>query len=103
MRFHPSLAPVTVGIFPLVKKGGLPEIAHAIEAELRQEFAVFYDEKGAIGRRYRRQDECGTPFCVTVDFDSKDDDSVTVRDRDSLEQVRVNKSQLRAWVRERVS
>jgi len=103
MRFHPSLAPVTVGIFPLVKKGGLPDIAHAIEADLRQEFAVFYDEKGAIGRRYRRQDECGTPFCITIDFDSKEDDSVTIRDRDSLEQVRVNKSQLRAWVRERVS
>ena len=75
------MAPIKAGILPLVKKGGLPEIAHNIEADLRREFAVYYDEKGAIGRRYRRQDESGTPYCITIDFDSKEDDAVTVRDR----------------------
>jgi len=102
MRFHPALAPIKVGIFPLVKKGGLPEIAQRVRKELQEEFAVFYDEKGAIGRRYRRQDECGTPYCVTVDFDTKEDDTVTVRERDTLEQVRVPIADLRHWFRERI-
>ncbi len=89
MRFHPKVAPVTVGIFPLVKKDGLPEIARDIQKELMDSFNVFYDQSGAIGRRYRRQDEIGTPYCITVDYDTKDDNTVTLRFRDSMEQIRL--------------
>ena len=102
MRLHPALAPIKAGIFPLVKKKGLPEIAHKLEEDLRETFSVYYDEKGAIGRRYRRQDECGTPFCITIDFDTKDDDTVTIRDRDSLAQERIALDQVRNWLSERI-
>ena len=102
MRLHPALAPIKAGIFPLVKKKGLPEIAHKLEEDLRKTFSVYYDEKGAIGRRYRRQDECGTPFCITIDFDTKDDDTVTIRDRDSLAQERIALDQVRGWLSERI-
>jgi len=89
MRLHPELAPITVGVFPLVKKDGLAELAREIERDLRHEYATFYDQGGAIGRRYRRQDEIGTPFGITVDYQSKEDRTVTLRYRDSMEQVRV--------------
>jgi glycyl-tRNA synthetase len=89
LRLNPALAPVTVGVFPLVKKDGLAELAQAIELDLRQEFSTFYDQGGAIGRRYRRQDEIGTPYCITVDYQSKEDRTVTLRYRDSMEQVRI--------------
>jgi glycyl-tRNA synthetase len=102
LRLHPALAPIKVGILPLVKKDGLPDIAHRIEEELRRLYAVYYDEKGAIGRRYRRLDECGTPYCVTVDYDTKEDQKVTIRDRDTLAQDRVSLDQLDAWFRERI-
>jgi glycyl-tRNA synthetase len=102
LRLHPSLAPIKAGIFPLVKKDGLAEIARAIEEDLSQEFAVFYDESGAIGRRYRRQDECGTPFCITVDYDTKEAGTVTIRNRDTLDQERVSKDQLKSWLLERL-
>ncbi len=102
MHFHPSIAPITVAILPLVKKDGIAELAKEIEAELREDYAVFYDQSGAIGRRYRRQDEAGTPFCVTVDYDSKDDDTVTLRFRDSMEQVRVHRSELSARIRSEI-
>jgi glycyl-tRNA synthetase len=99
LRFHPEIAPVTVGIFPLVKKEGMPEKAHEIEKELRlARFTAFYDEKGAIGRRYRRQDEAGTPFCVTVDGDTMKEGVVTVRHRDTMEQDRVKTSELVPWL-----
>ncbi len=91
MSFHPTLAPIKVAVFPLVKKDGMPEVAHAIEEDLRGDYNTFYDEKGAIGRRYRRMDEVGTPFCVTVDGDTLVDGTVTVRERDSMEQIRVNR------------
>jgi glycyl-tRNA synthetase len=84
-------------VFPLVKKEGMPEKAHEIEAELRaQRFTTFYDEKAAIGRRYRRLDEVGTPFCVTIDGDTMSEDVVTVRHRDSMEQERVKVDELGA-------
>ena len=67
LGLHPSLAPIKAGMFPLVKKDGMPEFATASGADLRAQFPVFYDESGSIGRRYRRQDEVGTPFCITVD------------------------------------
>ncbi len=103
LRFHPRLAPFKVAIFPLVKKGEMPEIAHAIEADLQAHFNVFYDEKGAIGRRYRRMDEIGTPFCITVDGDTLEDGTVTVRERDSMEQVRVPKDSLSTYVFDRMN
>ncbi|MDD3557925.1 MAG: glycine--tRNA ligase [Melioribacteraceae bacterium] len=94
MRFHPKLAPIKAAIFPLVNKDGMPEIARKIEADLRPFMKVFYDSKGAVGRRYRRQDEAGTPYCITVDTQTLEDGTVTVRERDSMEQVRVHKSEL---------
>jgi glycyl-tRNA synthetase len=89
LKLHPRLAPIKAAVFPLVKKDGMPEKAEAIRAELKSRFKVVYDEKGAIGRRYRRQDEAGTPFCITVDGESMSADTVTVRERDSCAQVRV--------------
>ena len=89
LRFHPEIAPITVAVFPLVKKDGLAERAREVERELRHDFTTFYDQGGAIGRRYRRQDEIGTPFCLTIDYETKENDSVTLRDRDSMEQRRL--------------
>ena len=94
MRFHPRIAPLKVAILPLVKRDGMPEIARRIEADLRPHLRVFYDEGGAIGRRYRRMDEVGTPFCLTVDSDTIADDTVTIRERDSMAQERVPISDL---------
>ncbi|MBC7896601.1 MAG: glycine--tRNA ligase, partial [Cytophagaceae bacterium] len=88
LGFDAKLAPVKAGIFPLVKKDGMPEFAQALAKDLRARFPVFYDESGAIGRRYRRQDEIGTPFCITVDGQTMADQTVTVRDRDTLLQER---------------
>ena len=89
LHFHPAIAPVTVAVLPLVKKDGISEYAQDLEKTLRDSFATFYDQSGAIGRRYRRMDEIGTPFCITVDYDTLTDGTVTVRDRDTMEQVRI--------------
>jgi glycyl-tRNA synthetase len=89
MRFHPRLAPIKAAIFPLVNKEGMPEKAHALYRELKAQLNVFYDDKGAVGRRYRRQDEAGTPFCITIDGQTLQDDTVTIRDRDTTQQWRV--------------
>ncbi|VTS01022.1 glycine--tRNA ligase [Tuwongella immobilis] len=89
LKIHPRLAPIKAAILPLMNKDGLPEKAMALYRELKAEFNVFYDDKGAIGRRYRRQDEAGTPFCITIDPESMTNDSVTIRDRDSLKQRRI--------------
>ena len=102
LKIAPHLAPTKVAVFPLVKKDGMPEKATAIYDDLRTEMTAFYDEGGAVGRRYRRQDEVGTPFCVTVDGDTVSGDSVTVRDRDSMQQDRVNVSQLKTYLRDRL-
>lgn len=102
MHFHPRVAPIKVAILPLVKKGGLRELALDIKDQLKSHFNVFYDEKGAIGRRYRRMDEAGTPYCATIDFDTLDDNAVTIRDRDSMEQIRVPIDELQAWLAERI-
>jgi len=88
LRFHPRLAPIKAGIFPLVKRDGMPEKAHHVERMLKPHYRVFYDEGGAVGRRYRRQDEAGTPFCITIDSQTLEDNTVTVRDRDSMAQER---------------
>jgi glycyl-tRNA synthetase len=102
LRLHPALAPIKAGIFPLVKKDGMPEFAERLAKELRPAFPVFYDESGAIGRRYRRQDEVGTPFCITVDGQTTEDGTVTVRDRDTLQQERVAADRVRAYIQERL-
>ena len=102
LGLHPAVAPIKAGIFPLVKKDGMPEMAHRITDDLRRWFPVFYDESGAIGRRYRRQDEVGTPFCITVDGQSITDRTVTVRDRDSLRQERLPAEHLRTVLEERL-
>src|SRR5204863_6004336 len=83
MKFHPRLAPIKAAIFPLVNKDGMPEKAQALYRELKSQYHVYYDDKGAVGRRYRRQDEAGTPFCVTIDGQTLQDDTVTIRDRDT--------------------
>jgi glycyl-tRNA synthetase len=103
LALQPALAPIKVAVFPLVKKDGMPEIAEKLQADLRKAaIPAFYDVSGAIGRRYRRQDEIGTPWCVTVDGQTVEDGTVTVRDRDSLAQVRVAADNVVAWVRERL-
>jgi len=84
----PKIAPIKAAIFPLVKKDGMPEMATKIYQDLKKHFKVFYDDGGAVGRRYRRMDEAGTPYCITVDGQTLEDDTVTVRDRDSMEQTR---------------
>ncbi len=98
LKFHPRLAPIKAAVFPLVKKDGMPEIAREIYRALKKNFPVFYDEKGAVGRRYRRQDEAGTPFCITVDGQTLQDNTVTIRDRDSLKQWRVPRDEVPAEI-----
>jgi len=98
LKLHPRLAPLKVALLPLVKKDGMPEKARAIEKGLRARFTTFYDEAGAIGRRYRRMDEVGTPFCLTVDGQTKDDSTVTVRHRDTMRQERVAEGQLEGYL-----
>jgi len=102
LRFHPNLAPVTVAVLPLMKKDGLAELALDIRKELKEDYATDYDQAGAIGRRYRRQDEAGTPFCITVDYQSKEDGTVTLRFRDSMEQVRVSRAELASRLRQEI-
>ena len=100
LHFHPALAPIKAAVLPLSKK--LSEKALELYDELAKEFAVEFDETGSIGKRYRRQDEIGTPFCVTYDFETENDGCVTVRDRDSMEQVRIPLSEVKAYVTERL-
>jgi len=100
LRFPPFLAPIHVAVLPLSKKLGEP--ARRLAADLRRRFDVFYDETGNIGRRYRRQDEVGTPCCVTWDFDSESDGRVTVRDRDTMTQERIEAAAVRRWLEERL-
>jgi glycyl-tRNA synthetase len=102
LRLHASIAPIKAGVFPLVKKDGMPEMAHRIADDLRPRLSVFYDDSAAIGRRYRRQDEVGTPFCITVDGESITAGTVTVRDRDTLRQERVDAARLGEYLGERL-
>ena len=106
LHFHPALAPFKAAILPLSKKEVLTGPAQELYAELSKEFMVDYDETGSIGKRYRREDEIGTPYCITVDFATVGDDktpadnAVTIRERDSMEQVRVPISELKNWLAE---
>jgi glycyl-tRNA synthetase len=102
LRLHPKLAPLKAAVFPLVNKDGLQEIARKITVDLQKYFRAFYDESGAVGRRYRRQDECGTPYCFTIDYESLKDNTVTVRDRDSMKQERIGIDRVREYVVEKV-
>lgn len=102
LRLHPKLAPVKVAVFPLVKRDGMDTKALEIEHSLRKYFTTFYDDGGSIGRRYRRQDEAGTPFGITIDSETLQDGTVTLRDRDTMEQVRVNVQELKEEIRKRV-
>lgn len=103
MRFHPRIAPIKAAVFPLVKKDEFQsKTAKDLYLALKREFNVFYDETAAIGKRYRRQDEAGTPYCITVDGDSETDKSVTIRERDSLEQIRVPIDSVVSEIRNRI-
>ncbi len=98
LRLHPALAPIKAAVFALTRKDGMPDMAHRISDALRAWFPVDYDDTGSIGKRYRRQDEVGTPFCITVDTDSVKDGTVTVRDRDTLQQERISSDALREYL-----
>jgi len=102
MRFHPSIAPVKAAVLPLSRNSDLSPVARDLAQELRARWNVEFDDAGAIGRRYRRQDEIGTPFCVTVDFDTLADRAVTVRSRDTMSQQRVALDQVAGWLFERL-
>ena len=102
MRFHPALAPLKAAVFPLVNKDGMPELARRIYDGLRRHFNVFYDDGGSIGRRYRRQDEAGTPYGITIDGQSTQDQTVTVRDRDTLLQDRIAADHLVEYLNKKI-
>lgn len=102
LRFSPNLAPINVAVFPLVNKDGMPEFAEKIYHELQKNFKVQYDISGAIGRRYRRQDEVGTPFCITVDGQTLEDGTVTIRERDSMNQERINAEKIKQYINEKI-
>jgi glycyl-tRNA synthetase len=102
LRLHPAIAPLKAAVFPLVNKDGMPELARRIFDDLRKHYNTFYDDGGSIGRRYRRQDEAGTPFGITIDGQSTQDGTVTVRDRDTLKQDRVAADRLPAYLGEKL-
>jgi len=103
LRLSPLVAPIKAGIFPLVKRDSMPERSMEIYKELKSEYQVFYDESGTIGKRYRRMDEAGTPFCVTIDSQTAEDDTVTVRERDNMAQSRVKVSELKNMIRDAIN
>lgn len=103
LHFSPKLAPIKAAILPLVNRDGMDEIAKTLANDLRKSFKIFYDDSGAVGRRYRRQDEIGTPFCFTIDSQTLIDNTVTVRDRDSMQQERISMSKIKSFLEERVN
>ncbi|HLG94553.1 MAG TPA: glycine--tRNA ligase [candidate division Zixibacteria bacterium] len=102
LRIAPHIAPFKAAIFPLVNRDGMPEVATKIYNDLRKKFKIFYDDKGAVGRRYRRMDEVGTPFCITVDSQTLQDETVTLRDRDTMQQTRHKISELEGILQKKV-
>ena len=100
LHLHPALAPYKVAVLPLSKK--LSDKSYEVYYRLSKKFMCDYDEAGSIGKRYRREDEIGTPYCVTIDFDTLEDESVTIRDRDTMEQVRVKIDELENWIGEKI-
>ncbi|MCS7205155.1 MAG: glycine--tRNA ligase [Leptospiraceae bacterium] len=103
LKLSSKLAPVKAGIFPLVKKDGLPEIAKKLYLDLKKHFPVDYDESGSIGKRYYRQDELGTPFCITIDYETKNNQTVTIRFRDTTEQIRISIDQVKNFLQEKMN
>jgi glycyl-tRNA synthetase len=103
LKLPSILAPTKVAILPLIKKDGLPELAKSIFNDLKYDFQVSYDEKDAIGRRYRRQDANGTPFCITIDHDTKENNTVTIRYRDSMKQERIAISEISTIINSEIS
>ena len=102
LHFHPSLAPMKAAILPLVNREGMDDIARSLTKDLQRHYRVFYDDSGAIGRRYRRQDEIGTPYCFTVDSQTLQDRTVTVRERDSMKQERIGMDSIHQYLLERI-
>ena len=102
LKFSPKIAPVKVAVFPLVNKDGMPELGMKVFHELKEHFKAFYDTSGAVGRRYRRMDEIGTPYCVTIDGQTSQDETVTIRDRDTMEQTRVKIADLVPTIKARI-
>ena len=102
LKFPPALAPVQAAVLPIVKKDGLSEIGRKVFDLLKFDFKVIYEEQQGIGRRYTRQDLIGTPYCIAVDHQTKEDETVTVRDRDTTEQIRMPIQQLASYLKERV-
>lgn len=102
LKIHPKLAPISVAVFPLVKKAELVSLARNIYDKIRLDYDAFYDESGSIGRRYRRQDAIGTPYCITVDYDSLKDGTVTIRDRDTMRQERIKISDIKDYLTEKL-
>lgn len=100
LHMHPALAPYKLAVLPLSKK--LSEKAVELHKKLSKSFMCDYDETGSIGKRYRREDEIGTPYCVTVDFDTLEDNKVTIRDRDTMEQVRISIDEVEDWIKEKI-
>jgi glycyl-tRNA synthetase len=103
LKLHPRLAPVKVAVFPLIRKEGMPEAALGLYRELKKRWNVDYDDKGSIGRRYRRQDELGTPYCITVDGQTMEDGTVTVRNRDTTVQDRMPLREIAQFLHERLT
>lgn len=102
LKLHPKLAPMKAAVFPLVNRDGMPEVSRNIERMLRPHFKVFYDDSGAVGRRYRRQDEAGTPYCFTVDSQTLKDETITVRDRDTMKQDRISIGQIVRYLQDKL-
>jgi len=103
LHLHPKVAPIKIAILPLSRRENLAQAARELYADLRQCWAVSYDDAQSIGRRYRRQDEIGTPFCVTVDFESLEDKQVTIRERDTMNQIRVPIKELKTTLAAKLS
>jgi len=103
LRLHPRLAPIKAAVLPLVKKEGMPERARPLYDALKKRWPVVYDDSAAIGKRYRRQDEAGTPLCITIDGDTLKDGTVTVRERDSMQQSRVSEDAIVRLVEDRLA
>jgi glycyl-tRNA synthetase len=102
LRLSPRISPIKAAVFPLVKKDGMPEYAEKVYQDLKRRFKVFYDVSGAVGRRYARMDEAGCPFCITVDGQTLEDDTMTMRDRDTMEQTRMTSAEIMSFLDERV-
>ena len=100
MHFKPFLAPYKVAVFPLSKK--LSEDAQKVYEKLSKKYMCDYDEAGSIGKRYRREDEIGTPYCITIDFDTLEDNQVTIRDRDTMEQIRLPIEEIEKWLEKKI-